>query len=101
MKTIGERIFELMKEQDLSQKELSMMAGVTEATLSRYLNNERKPKVEILSNIATALKTTSDYLISGKIEEINFTEMYSLVARGKKHLTQEEKIKMMRLLLDE
>ena len=66
MEGIGERIAALMKEEKLSQKELAGMAGVTEAALSRYINNERQPKVEILANIATALNTTSDYLINGK-----------------------------------
>ena len=79
MEGIGERIAALMKEEKLSQKELAVMAGVTEAALSRYINNERQPKVEILANIATALKTTSDYLINGKTEEIDFAEIYRFV----------------------
>ena len=101
MITIGGRISELMKKERLNQKELSMMAGVTESALSRYLNNERQPKVEILANIATALNTTSDYLINGKEDEVGFAEMYRLVARGKKNLTIEEKMKLMGLLADE
>ena len=101
MERIGERIAALMKEEKLSQKELAIMAGVTEAALSRYINNERQPKVEILANIATALNTTSDFLINGKTEEIDFTEIYRFVARGAKHMDKDEKMKLMRLLLDD
>lgn len=101
MEGIGERIAMLIKKEGLSQKELSTMAGVTESTLSRYIKNERKPKAEILANIATALNTTSDYLINGKIDKIDFAEIYRFVARGTKEMSKDEKIKLMRLLLDE
>lgn len=101
MEGIGERIAALMKKEKLSQKELAVMAGVTEAALSRYINNERQPKVEILANIATALNTTSDYLINGKTEEIDFAEIYRFVARGAKNMDKDEKMKLMRLLLDD
>ncbi len=85
----------------LSRKGLAIMAGVTEAALSRYINNERQPKVEILANIATALNTTSDYLINGKTEETDFAEIYRFVARGAKNMDKDEKMKLMRLLLDD
>lgn len=101
MEGIGERIAMLIKKEGLSQKELSIMAGITESTLSRYIKNERKPKAEILANIATALNTTSDYLINGKIDKIDFAEIYRFVARGTKEMSKDEKIKLMRLLLDE
>ena len=101
MQTIGARIEELMKKESLSQKELAMMAGVTESALSRYINNERQPKAEILANIATALNTTSDYLVKGKVDEIDFAEVYRLVARGTRSMTKEEKLKLVRLLVDE
>lgn len=101
METIGTRIEELMKKENLSQKDLSAMAGVTESALSRYLNDERLPKADILANIATALNTTTDYLINGKSEEVDFAEIYRFVARGTKFMSKEEKLQLMRLLLDD
>ena len=101
MERIGERIAALMKDEKLSQKELAIMAGVTEAALSRYINNERQPKVEILANIATALNTTSDFLINGQTEEIDFADIYRFVALGAKNMDKDEKMKLMRLLLDD
>ena len=99
MEDIGGRISELMKKEKLTQKELSIMAGVTESALSRYLSNERQPKAEILANIATALNTTSDYLISGKTDKIDYAELHRFVARGAKEMTKDEKMELMRLLL--
>lgn len=102
MNNIGERVSTLMRHEKLTQKELAIMAGVTESTLSRYINNERQPKAEILANIATALNTTSDYLVNGKSEDsVDYADVYRFVARGKNVMTAEEKMKLMRLLLDE
>ena len=98
---IGDRIAELLKETHYSQKELANMVGVTEASMCRYLKNEREPKMEVIANLATALNTTSDYLISGKEEKEDFGKIRYLVARGAKELTKEEKMELMRLLLED
>ena len=97
---IGTRIVELMGNEKINQKELAEMAGVTGAALSRYLKGEREPKAEIIANIATALNTTTDYLINGTAAE-DFEEIYRLVARGAKNMNSEEKMKLMRALLNE
>ena len=101
MSTIGERIQALMEESDYTQKELASMVGVTESAMSRYINNDRVPKSNIIANLATALNTTSDYLISGKEPENDFAEIYRLVARSTSTMTTEEKFKLMRLLTEE
>lgn len=101
MEFMGERIVALMNQKGLTQKQLAQIAGVTESALSRYINNERKPKAEVLANIATALNTTSEYLINGKTENVDFAEIYRFVARGTKSMSKDEKIQLMRLLLDD
>ncbi|MBQ8374866.1 MAG: helix-turn-helix transcriptional regulator [Clostridia bacterium] len=98
MEKIGERIAVLLKNEGLSQKELAQLVGITESALSRYIKGERQPKLEVIANLATALNTTSDYLISGNEEETSFNNLSRLIARGTKTLTQEEKMKLMRLL---
>lgn len=98
---IGNRISELMKKSDFTQKELATMVGVTEAAISRYINNEREPKVEVVANLATALDTTTDYLIYGTPSEEDFSEIYRLVARSTTNMTTDEKMKLMKVLLEE
>lgn len=98
MNSIGARIEGLLKKENLTQKELAQMTGITESALSRYINGERIPKMEVIANLATAFNTTSDYLISGKEDEISFNHLSKLIARGSKTLTQDEKMKLMRLL---
>ena len=97
---IGNRIEKLLKASGYTQKELALMVGVTEAAMSRYLKNEREPKIEVVANLATALNTTSDYLISGTSSNEDFAEVYRLVARSTAKMTDEEKMKLMKVLLD-
>lgn len=100
MTKIGDRIHSLLKQSGYSQKELASMVGVTEAAMSRYLKNEREPKIEVVANLATALNTTVDYLISGRSESNTFDEVYHLVSRSTVTMTPDEKMKLMKLLLD-
>lgn len=98
MGTTEARISALLKEKDISQKDLAMMAGVSASVLSRCLSGERKFQLEVLSNIATALGTTLDYLVNGTAPENDFSEIYRLVARGASDMTTEEKIKLIEVL---
>lgn len=61
--SIGYRILNLRKKKRLTQKELAAKVNVTEATLSRYENNLREPKGEIIHRLAGSLHTTTDYLL--------------------------------------
>lgn len=98
MNTIGDRIKKLLDESGYTQAELAGMVGVTVSAMSRYINNEREPKGEIIANLATALNTTSDYLISGKEEKEDFGSIYRLVARSSSEMTVEQKLELVRLL---
>ena len=98
MDKIGDRIKLLMEESDYTQAELESMVGVTVSAMSRYINNEREPKSEIIANLATALNTTSDYLISGKEETEDFASIYRLVARSTSEMSAEQKLELVRLL---
>ena len=99
MKTIGERIAFLLKQRKISQKDLAYMVGVTESALSRYISNEREPKLEVLANIATALDTTVDYLAKGEDPKTDFDEIYRLVARSSYALSQDEKMKIIEAVM--
>lgn len=57
------RLVELMEEKDISQVELSRLVGTTNVTISRYINDKRKPRIEIVAKIANVLGTSIDYLL--------------------------------------
>ncbi|NMS90558.1 helix-turn-helix transcriptional regulator [Clostridioides difficile] len=63
MESLGDRISNLRKKLDINQKELATKVGITEASLSRYENNLREPKSEIIVRLAKELKTSTDYLL--------------------------------------
>lgn len=99
MEKIGERITILLKEKHLTQKDLSLMIGVTESALSRYISNEREPKLETLANLATALDTTIDYLMTGAKPQTDFDEIYRLVARSSYTLSETQKMQIIDAVL--
>lgn len=61
-----------MKKNYMSQKELALRVGLTEATISRYLHGTRRMSVKSLYYIARALGTTIDGLMKG----VDWSEMY-------------------------
>ncbi len=58
----GRKIKKIMKQRGITQAWLSQKTGVTEATLSRYVNGSRKPQADIAAAIAEALDVSLDYL---------------------------------------
>lgn len=100
MNTLGDRINALLKEKHMTQKDLATMIGVTESALSRYISNEREPKIEVLANLATALDTSVDYLTTGAKPETDFDEIYRLVARSSYSLTEDQKIKIIKAVMN-
>ena len=95
---IGERIGRLMRERGLSQKELAEVVGVTEASMSRYLKNDREPKIEVVARLAKALHTTTDYLIMGESCENEFEEVLKVVSQNAKGLSDSERLTLIQLL---
>ncbi len=63
MSIFSERTSTLMHQYGLNQKDLAKMAGVTESAMSYYIKGERTPRSDVLTRIAKALNTTTDYLL--------------------------------------
>lgn len=67
----GERMKVAMKRINrMKQSELAEITGITEVTISRYINSQRVPKVTEILKIADALDVSCDYLM-GKDEDFN------------------------------
>lgn len=58
-----ERLKSIIDAQNVSQKELAELIGVTEVTMSRYVNGQRMPKAPILVKLAKELGVTVDWLM--------------------------------------
>ncbi len=100
-KDLGLRIAESLQKKGMTQKELSERIGVTEAVISRYISGDREPKPEMLANIATALHTTSDFLLGIENDEFNHSRIRRMIARNASNMTEQEKRELINALFGE
>ena len=94
------RVKDLMKENRYSQKKLCEICGITEAAFSRYMTSGRMPRTDVLANIANTLHTTSDYLL-GNDAHYGYDQLKILLASSKDDLSKNQKISLMKILMDE
>lgn len=90
-KELGQKILETLQKRNIQQKDLANRIGVSEGVISRYISGDREPKPEMLANIATALNTTSDFLLGIENEEFNHSRVRRLIARNSSSMTEQEK----------
>jgi len=68
-KEFGKRLKQLRKQKGWTQKELGNMIGVTYPQLNKYEGGTNAPPLDKLMGLASALETTTDFLIMGNISE--------------------------------
>lgn len=90
-KELGMRISQLLRTRNIQQKELAVQIGITETAMSRYIAGTREPKPEVIANIATALHTTSDFLLGIENNDFNFHQVRRIIARNASTMTEQEK----------
>lgn len=56
-------------EKHITQSELARRTGVTEATISRYLNKKRKMNLQIIYQIAIVLDISLEELVKEMLEQ--------------------------------
>lgn len=103
MSETGKRIRLLLQKKGITQKELANMVGCTEAAVSHYIKGDRIPRASVLTKIAIALDTTSDYLMEGiptdVTEELNYAK--KLIARNVTQMSLTEKKQIIDILMGE
>lgn len=62
---IGENICSRMRQKDITQRELASRVGLTEVTMSRYINGLRQPTAYALYRISRALGCKMEDLMRG------------------------------------
>lgn len=100
-KDLGLRIISILQKRGLTQKELSERVGVTQTVMSRYISGDRDPKPDMVANIATALHTTSDFLLGIENEEFNHSRVRRIIARNASLMTEQEKKELIDALFGE
>ena len=98
---IGNRIEKALEKNNISQRELANRIGVDESIVSRIISGDRAPKAEVLANIATALHTTSDYLLGIEKEDFDSSKIIRLIARNSSKMSDLEKKELINALFEE
>jgi len=95
------KVISLMTTKKINQKDLAKLSGITESSVSRYLNSEQEPRIDVLLNFAKALEVDVNYLLENgeNRNESNFINIATAIARNGNDLTSEEKNKLIMLVL--
>ena len=96
------RVKELMERDQISQKELAKLSGISESSISRYLSGSKEPRMDILTNIAKVFNVTTSYLIGEENCTPQFFDAYeetlAVVMRNKKKLDDQQKAELIKVL---
>lgn len=65
----------MMRRKQIRQNELSDLTGISEVSISRYVNGRRTPSVKELHKIALALDCSSDELLMVSPSEVKRIKM--------------------------
>ena len=98
---IGRRIERILEKRNISQRDLANRIGLDESIVSRIIKGERVPKSDVLANIATALHTTSDYLLGIENDEFDSNKVIRLIARNSSKMSDVEKKELINALFEE
>lgn len=60
---IGNKIIDLIADNDITQKELALKLGISPATLNGYIKNRREPDCETIVKIASYFNVSCDFLL--------------------------------------
>lgn len=68
----GDNLASILEEESISQKELSRLTGLSESTISRYINKLQMPTVRAIINISFALDWSFEDMLNygDMLEEI-------------------------------
>jgi len=72
--TLGEKIYALRKQQNMSQEQLSAIMGVSRQAISKWEIGESTPDVDNVVHLSEIFKVTTDYLLKND-EYVEYTPL--------------------------
>ncbi len=87
-----------MKKRGMSQRQLAIKSGLTEASISKYCSGLRTPETKVLTVICKTLGIKSDVLLGLEVEKSSFESVKSQIASIKQELTFAEKMELIQLI---
>ncbi len=101
MKEFKDRLKKLMERDNISQKELAKLSGISEASVSRYLSGDLRPRMDILANIAKVFNVSTSYLVGevdNTVQSDAYEETLFVVTRNKSKLDDAQKAEIIKVL---
>lgn len=95
----NERLANLLNESGISQRELAKEINIDEAALSKYVSGVRKPRMDILVNIARVLSVSVEYLATGNNRNEDFNAVKNLVCRNISTMSDSQKLELVEIIL--
>ena len=91
---ISKLIKDRRKQLSITQTELAKQSSLTPAAISQFESGTRKPSFDTLSNLADALKVTTDYLLGKRREsydDLLADPKVSMIFKGMMELPEKDK----------
>ncbi|MBR3317987.1 MAG: helix-turn-helix transcriptional regulator [Atopobiaceae bacterium] len=99
MHQTGERLRFWLAQRRMTQRDLAVASGVTEAAVSKYVNGEREPRAITLTKLASALGVSTDELMGVVPTPADDLEnSVTLLARNMDQLTDDQRERIIRAL---
>lgn len=76
---MGDRINILLSKKGMSQREFAQALHITEASVSRYINNSRTPKGPLIAQMARVLGVSTDLLLGVSSPEKTLTRQELMI----------------------
>jgi len=93
-----ENLNQLMKEKNITQKELAKRIGIDETAMCRYVNGSRTPRIDILTNLAKELDVTIEYLVGEGEENYEYKKVKNLICRNVQEMSDGQRLELMEIL---
>ena len=101
MSIFTKRVKSILDEKKITQKQLSQLSNIAEASICRYLRGDSEPRLDIITKIAKALDVSESYLIGETDEKKNDNyklEIRDIVARNRNIMTDKDKMDIINML---
>ena len=96
----SEKVERIMVDRNMNQKELSEKSGITRASICRYLQGKRRPRIDVVVNFAKALGVEPEELLDENEAVLSPMEAIKMcLARNGGELTDEEKKELAEMIM--
>lgn len=96
----SDKVKKMMSDRNMNQKELSEKSGITRASICRYLQGKRRPRIDVVVNFAKALGVEPEDLLDEDEKVMSPMEAIKLsFARNGGELTEEEKKELVDMIM--